>query len=76
MMIIKRIPIFHPAEPPGSPACKENAFVGGKIGEFVIISMVLYIYVSIIIELMDEPLGRIHRRIDERYCMWKRNYET
>jgi len=55
-------PIFHPEEAPGNPGRKESASAGWTIAGIGIVLIVLSIIISIIVELLHNKVGIIHKR--------------
>jgi hypothetical protein len=69
-------PIFHPEEAPDNPGRKESASAGWKIAGIGILLIALSMFISIIVELLKEAIGRIHGRTGEKQYMWKGHDES
>ena len=59
-------PILLPEEAPGNPGRRESAALGWKIAGIGILLILLSIFVSIIVELLQNAIGKLHGKIDER----------
>jgi hypothetical protein len=59
-------PLLLPEEGPGNPGRRESAAMGWKIAGIDILLILLSMFTSIIVELLQDAIGKLHRRTGER----------
>jgi hypothetical protein len=59
-------PLLLPEEAPGNPGRRESAAMGWKIAGIDILLILLSMFTSIIVELPQDAIGKLHRRTGER----------